>query len=284
MSDAREPGLRRSLLFVPGNRPDRFGKAIASGADIVCLDLEDGVREADKQAARDHTLEFLAAERPSCEIAVRVNALQTLAGLRDVLTLAESDALPDLIILPKVEAAEEIEWAARLMGGSGQPAGIVSFVETLTGLARLERIAAVPANTMLGLGTADLASDMDVTMQWAPMMLARMQLVQAAKREKLGAIDGAWLQLQDVEGLMDETRRVAALGYTTKVCIHPRQVAHVHAALAPDERYVREARELVAAYEAADSGVIQYNGRMVDLPIVNSARRQLRLWEAVKRG
>lgn len=284
MSDARGPGLRRSLLFVPGNRPDRFGKAIASGADIVCIDLEDGVREADKQAARDHALEFLAAERPSCEIAVRVNALQTLAGLRDVLALAESDALPGLIILPKVEAAEEVEWAARLMGGSGRPPGIVSFVETLAGLARLERIAAVPANTMLGLGTADLASDMDVTMQWAPMLLARMQLVQAAKREKLGAIDGAWLQLQDVEGLMDEARRAAALGYTTKVCIHPRQVAYVHAALAPDERCAREARELVAAYEAADSGVIQYNGRMVDLPVVNSARRQLRLWEAAKRG
>lgn len=268
------------MLFVPGNRADRFGKAAASGADIVCLDLEDGVRGPDKRVARTCVLEFLANNRPGCEIAVRINALQTQAGALDLLQLAQSGVYPDLIILPKVESAEEIGWVSRLLGESRPSPGVVPLVETLAGLSRLESLAMAPGIAMLGLGTADVAAEMGVAMDWEPLLLARLQLVQAACRARVGAIDGAWLQIDDDDGLARETRRAAALGFTAKVCVHPKQVVGVHLALAPAEEQVLQARELIAAFEAAGSGACQFRGRMIDLPVVNLARRQLGLWEA----
>lgn len=280
MTRAPRTGLRRSLLFVPGNRADRFAKAVASGADIVCMDLEDGVRGPDKLTARTCVLEFLANNRPECEIAVRINALQTQTGALDLLQLAQSGVYPDLVILPKAESAEEIVWVSRLLSESRRSPGIVPFVETLTGLSRLESLAMAPGIALLGLGTADLAVDMGVAMDWEPLLLARLQLVQAASRARVRAIDGAWLQIDDGDGLIRETRRAAALGYTAKVCVHPRQVEGVHVGLAPSEEQVLQARELIAAFEAAGSGACQFRGRMIDLPVVNLARRQVLLWEA----
>lgn len=282
MTRAQQTGLRRSLLFVPGHRADRFGKAIASGADIVCLDLEDGVPGPDKPAARACVLEFLANNRPTCEIAVRINALKTQTGTRDLLQLAQSGAYPDLVVLPKVESAEEVVWVSGLLGESRPAPGIAPFVETLAGLSRLESLARAAGVELLGLGTADLAADMGVAMDWEPLLLARLQLVQAASRARVAAIDGAWLQFDDREGLVSETRRSAALGYTGKTCVHPKQIADVHATFAPDEGQALQARELIAAFEAAGSGACQFRGRMIDLPVVNSARRQLRLWEAAQ--
>lgn len=276
---ARKIGPRRSLLFVPADRPERFTKAAASGADIVCLDLEDGVQPAAKAAARTHMLEFLNGERVSCELAVRINALQTQAGLQDLLALANSALLPDLIVLPKVESPDEIEWVARLTGAARMSPGIVALVESPKGLTRLNGIATASATTLLGLGTADLAASMNVTMEWEPMLLARMQVAQAAALAGIGAIDGAWLQLDDTQGLAQESRRAAALGFTAKLCIHPKQVPSVHATFAVNDRQAEEARRLITAFEAAGGCPLQLNGRMVDLPVVISARRRLRLWE-----
>lgn len=278
----RTAGPRRSLLFVPGSRPERFPKAIASGADIVCLDLEDGVPPADKPAARAQVLQFLDEHRPPCELAVRINALQTQAGLRDMLALASSHTLPGLIVLPKVESPDELEWVARLLGESRTAPGIVALIESPKGLARLNSIATAPFTTMLGLGTADLAASMNVTMEWAPMLLARMQMAQAAALGGVAAMDGAWLQLEDCDGLADEAKRAAALGFTAKMCIHPKQVQAVHAALAIDEQQASAARDLIAAFEAAGGRAIQFNGRMVDLPVVDAARRRLRMWQGSK--
>jgi (S)-citramalyl-CoA lyase len=272
--------LRRSLLFVPGNRPERFDKAIASGADIVCLDLEDGVQPDDKPFARAKVIDYLAGSDPPCEIAIRVNSVRTLVGVRDILALVEASTRPDLVIVPKAESADELTWVSGLLGESRTPPGLIPLIETLKGVAHAQQIAATPATRLLGLGTADLAAEMGVTMDWEPMQLARLQTVQAAKRAGVPAIDGAWLQLDDLEGLAEEARRSAALGYSAKVCLHPKQVGAVHLAFSPTAEQVEQARELIAAFEAAGSGVFQFRGRMVDLPVVAQARRKLELWEA----
>jgi len=268
------------MLFVPGNRFDRFDKAVASRADIVCLDLEDGVQLSDKALARASVLEYLGKDRPHCEIAVRINSPRTQIGLQDILSLAQAGAYPDLIVVPKVESAAEVAWVWAILGESRLPPGIVPFVETLKGIALVEDIAASTGAAMIGLGTADLSAEMGVMMDWEPMLLARSQLIHAAKRAGVGAIDGAWLQIDDLDGLTNEARRSASLGYTCKVCLHPRQVDALHIAFAPDDEQLQNARELIAAFEAANSGVCLFKGRMVDLPVLESARRQLRLWEA----
>jgi citrate lyase beta subunit len=274
--------LRRSVLFVPGNRSDRFDKAVASGADIVCLDLEDGVQVSDKPQARGRVLEYLAGARPHCEIAVRINSPRSQFGLQDLLGLAQAVTCPDLVVVPKVESAAEVAWVSEILGEHRPPPGIVPFVETVEGVTLVGNIAAAAATAMVGLGTGDLSVDMGVTMDWEPMLLARLQLVQAAKKARVPALDGGWLQVDDLAGLALEAQRSAALGYTAKVCLHPRQVDTVHMAFTPDEVQIRQARELIAAFEAAESGVCLFKGRMVDLPVVESARRQVQRWEAAK--
>lgn len=272
--------LQRSVLFVPGSRADRFDKAVTSGADIVCLDLEDGVQPSDKIQARTKVLEYVAGNRPDCQIAVRINSPRTRVGLQDILALIEATRYPNFVMLPKVESQAELEWVSGLLGESRHAPPVIPLVETLKGLARVDEIAAATCTAIIGLGTGDLAADMGVTMDWEPMLLARQQLVQAAKRAEVAAMDGAWLQVDDLEGLANEVRRSAALGFTVKPCLHPRQVETVHAAFTPADEIVQAARELVAAFEAAGTGVFLFKGRMVDLPVVEQARRQVALWES----
>ena len=225
-------------------------------------------------------VEYLASNRPQCETAVRVNSARTLVGVRDLLALVDARICPDLIVVPKTESAVELDWISGLLGESGLSPGLLPFVETLKGISFIDEIASAPCTVLLGLGTGDLSAEMGVTMDWEPMQLARLQLVQAAKRAGVPAMDGAWLQFDDLEGLAAEVRRSAALGYTAKVCLHPKQVSAVHVAFSPTAEQLEQARELVAAFEAADSGVFLFKGRMVDLPIVALARRQLELWES----
>lgn len=268
------PYLRRSLLFVPGNRPDRFMKAAASGADMICLDLEDAVPAPERDAARASVLAFLATRKTACEVAVRINTLRSKAGLTDVLALASAGA--DIIAVPKVESAAELEILSACL-----PGPFLALIESLRGLDRADEIAAAPGVAMVGLGTADLAAEMGVTMDWEPMQLARLLLIKAAKKAGVQAMDGAWVKLADTDGLKAETRRAAALGFTVKPCLHPNQVGAVHEALAPSADDAAHARKIVEAFQAAGGKAVQVDGRMIDVPVANAARRTLAIWERV---
>lgn len=270
---------RRSLLFVPGTRPDRFGKAASSGADMICLDLEDAVPPSQKSAARSHVMEYLQRANAACDVSVRINTLRSREGLEDLLALGSSDARPALVAIPKVESAAEIEIVRSALFRENVSPEIIALVESLCGLERVNEIARAPGVAIVGLGTADLSAEMGTTMEWMPMLLARMQLVQAAKAARIRALDGAWLQLDDSEGLESETRQAAALGFTAKVCLHPHQIQTVHAALQPTREAIEQAREIVAAFEASAGAAVQLRGRMIDLPVVEAAQRLLGDWE-----
>jgi len=277
----------RSLLFAPGSRPERFDKAARSGADAICLDLEDGVLPADKAEARDHVRHYLrtraavtgVASDSSPVICVRINSVRTHAGLVDLLTLAALDASPDFVVIPKVESAAELEVVRSALAeertASGPPPLLIALVETLRGIEAVMEIGRAPDVAMIGIGTADLALQMDVSMDWEPLLLARLQVVQAAKSAGIQALDGAWLQLDDANGLDAEARRAAALGYTAKICLHPKQIETIHSALGPTVADLQEARATIAAFENGEQGAMRVDGKMVDLPIVEAARRTL---------
>jgi citrate lyase beta subunit len=267
-------------LFVPGVRPERFAKAAASGTDMVCLDLEDAVAVEQKAVARSHVLDYLQRASTACELVVRVNSTRSRVGLEDLLALASAPALPQLLALPKVESAAEIEIVRSVFAERGAPPDIIALVETLRGIELIREIARAPGVAMIGLGTADLAAEMGVSMAWAPMQLPRSQLVQAAKAARVKALDGAWLQLDDAAGLAAETRQAAALGFSAKVCLHPRQIDTVHDSLRPADTEIELARDIVDAFEASPHGAAQFRGRMLDLPVVEAARRMLADWGA----
>lgn len=277
-SEAALP-LRRTLLFVPGDRPERFEKAVASGADVVCIDLEDGVALANKEPARRNIAQKLPQCPASCEIAVRTNSIRTRAGIDDLLALCNASTMPRLIALPKVESAAEVALVSAVLHDAGKQAEVIAMIESLQGLSQVADIAQAESVAMLALGTADLASEMTVSMDWAPMLLARLQLVQAAKRARVIAIDGVWTNFEDDAGLTSETRRSIEIGFDSKACIHPRQIAVVHRAMRPDNETLANDRELVATFERAGGSATGFKGRMIDKPLADAARRRIALFE-----
>ncbi len=264
------------MLFVSGEKSERFAKAMASGADLVCIDLEDAVHPERKAAARVQVLQWLLdnpAPADGPRRALRVNGLRTLEGLRDLLAVADAGPAVDVLILPKTEAAADLHTLQAWL-----PASVKAFVALIeTPLAIEQAHAIAQAGARLGalmLGGADLTADLGARLDWDGVIGARSRLVNAAKACALQAWDVPYLDVADGAGLEAETRRVIGLGFDCKSAIHPQQLAPIHAAFRPAEAELAWARELLASMPAGGaSGAFLFQGRMVDAPVLRRARR-----------
>ena len=265
---------RRSWLFTPATRPDRFARAGEAGADVLIIDLEDAVAPGDKDRARAAALAHLDAGRGTAPIqALRVNGLRTRAGLDDLRLLLESRTGPDAVILPKVETPDEPRLVDAWLAEAGSPAALVALVESARGVEAAPEIArSTPRLSALMFGAADLAADLGAPAAWEPLLYARSRVVAAAATAGLDAIDAPYFDLKDQAGLEAELRAAVALGFAAKAAIHPGQVAAINAALTPSAAAVAEAREILAQNEA---GVGVVGGRMVDEAVARHARRIL---------
>ncbi|RHW16848.1 CoA ester lyase [Sphingomonas gilva] len=269
----------RSLLFVPGDRPDRFAKALQSSAEVVCADLEDAVAQNAKAEARRSVLELLE-EGDTERLAIRINGVVTLAGLADIASLADASRLPRAIMLPKVEHARDLEIVAQLLDrrvdGHCAPA-LIALVETPRGIADAANIARSPHCSALMFGGADLAAALGVEMHWEPLFAARSAITLAAAAAGVPAIDVPHVNLNDADGLATEAARARSLGFCAKAAIHPSQLDAIHAAFRPSESSVSEARAAIAAFDAAGGSAIQFGGRLLEAPIIARFRRMLDL-------
>lgn len=271
---APDIALARSILFVPGHRPDRFAKALATGADAVVIDLEDAVPPGEKAAARAAALARPAAPA-GVALGIRMNPLPTPDGIADLAALLAAAEAPDFLMLPKVEAAEELRIVARAFARHARAPQLVALIESAEGLAHAGAIAAEPGCAALGFGGVDLAADLGCQVAWEPLLPHRAALVAAAARGGRGVVDVPFLALDDEAGLAEETRRVQALGFTGKLAIHPRQVATIQAVLTPPAEQVAWARRILDAMDQAAGGVCVVDGKMVDAPVARAARRVL---------
>lgn len=267
----------QSMLFVPGNRPDRFAKALASGADSVCIDLEDAVPNGEKAEAR---LAAIGAIGLDPRIAIRINALSTRFGLADLLALAEAPLRPSLLYLPMVESPAEIAIARQVLADAR--VGFVPLLETVKGIDNAAAIAAETAVAMLMLGGADLSVQLGVALAWEPLQLARAKLVMAGAGAGKGVIDVPWVQFDDMDGLADETRRAKALGFAAKAAIHPAQIAVIHDVLRPTAAEIEEAREAAKLFAEAGGAAVRFRGKMLDNPIMARYRQILTIGEQRK--
>ncbi|MEH3118853.1 MAG: itaconate degradation C-C-lyase RipC [Methylorubrum populi] len=264
----------RSLLFTPATKPERFGKAAAVGADALILDLEDAVASGDKDAARRTALDHLARTRDDIPLrALRINAIETRAGLADLAALLDGEAEPDLVVLPKVEDAGTLHIADRLLAAAGKRAGLIALIESARGLAALDGIAgATPRLAGLMFGAADMAADLGADTAWEPLLHARSRLVAAATLSGLTTIDTPFFDIRDGDGLARETKAAVTLGFAAKAAIHPGQIATINAHLTPSPAVVDVARRILA--ENA-KGVGTVDGRMIDEAVARKARRTL---------
>ncbi|MGE0211791.1 MAG: CoA ester lyase [Parvibaculaceae bacterium] len=265
----------RCMLFVPGNRPDRFQKAVAASPDGVILDLEDAVGPGEKDAARRQVGAFLAERAKGAPVLVRINALGTPAALADLLALADGSIRPDGLLLPKVEDRRDLDLVRATLGSRLVP--MLGLIETVRGLRHVDAIAeGFGADGAIAFGGADLSAELGCDFAWEPLLLARCRVVAAAAGAGIPAFDVPFLGIKDEAGLIAETERVRALGFAAKLAIHPAQVAPIAKAFSPSPEAVAAARRIVEAFEAATGEAIQVDGKMVDVPLYKSAQRTLK--------
>lgn len=271
IQDTPADSIVRTALFVPGSRPERFAKALACGADAVIVDFEDAVEASLKALARDNLEAFLGAN-PEARVRVRVNAAGDPEQAAD---LQLCGRLPGVIgiLLPKAERAMQV----RIAASSGKP--VWPLIESARGLLALGEIAACEGVERLTFGGLDLALDIGMSSgtQAAAVVYDQVRLsllLHSRVNDLQPPLDTVFPAFDDAEGFAATIRHGRDLGLLGALCIHPRQVAVVHAALAPGADELDWARRVV---EAAQGGAaaFQVDGQMVDAPVLARARRLL---------
>ena len=258
--------LARSLLFVPGNRPERFAKAAASGAHLIVLDLEDAVSPDDKGVARDAISTWLTAGNPGI---TRINAAETLWYATDLAMLA---ALPQAaVMLPKADATSVTRTVAALPG-----CPLIALVETVKGYRELTQVAGIPGVVRIAFGSVDFGTETGIADIGEAMTAIRTRIVLESCFAGLAApIDGVSVSIDDHDTILHDATRSRQFGFGGKLCIHPRQVPVVNAAFRPSADEIDWARRVLAATEASKGSATTVDGKMIDKPVVDKARRVL---------
>lgn len=270
----------RSFLFVPANRPERFGKALASGADVVIIDLEDAVAPESKADACTQLVagfkQMATSER--ARVVVRINATTTawhgndLAQLQTLIRLGLS-----AVMVPKAESATGLTQVAATLGAG---CALLPQVETLVGLDAVNELTHAPQVLRLVFGNIDFQADLGLNCDAdeAELQPVRLALVMASRRAGLSApVDGVTLATQDAAQLQADVARSRRCGLAGKLCIHPAQVAGVNATFTPSAYEVAWAQRVVSGFEASAGAVFRLDGHMIDAPVVLLARRKLSL-------
>lgn len=275
----------RSLLFVPGDRPERFGKAMASGADAVILDLEDAVAPSAKGRARDAVAALLAGaggdRTAPCAIFVRINPLETADIADDLAAAAGADA----IVLPKAEGAESV---VRLDALLEQPDTLILPIATETPKAVFQLgTYAGSSKRLCGLtwGAEDLPAAIGAATSrepdgryTPPYQIVRAMALFAAHAAGVAALDTVYPVLDDADGLAAYAARAARDGFTGMLALHPAQIDAINSAFTPSAAAIEAARRIVEAFaHAPGAGALQVDGRMVDAPHLKQAQRMLSL-------
>ncbi len=275
---------RRSLLFVPGLRPDRYAKALEVGADIVCVDIEDAVALDRKDEGRRLSLPLFAQDtHPQVERMLRINGLSTLHGLKDLQAILECLAPPPSIMVPKVKSAEEIQLLDALLSTSlTKHIRFCVIIETNQGLERAHEIArASDRIDSLILGAVDMSAELRCEKSWEPLLYTRSRLVHAAAGAGIDLLDVPYLNLEDLKGLRQEAMACARLGFTGKASIHPTQIPIIHEAFTPTPDQIAKARTVVAAFERDKTGLVVLDGELIELPVVRSMYRVIAIAERI---
>lgn len=306
-----QPVVPSTFLFCPGNRPDRYDKALRSGAPGIIIDLEDAVPEADKASARRDAFAWLAAlgtdaADPSSRtgsgvagsdgvrveaaasdpgrsdrssrplIALRIGSPTTPAGLEDLYAFVHAGPMPALhtIVLPKVADATEVRLLASQLLRAAPALRLMPLIETPEGVRSVAAIArAHPAVSCIGFGAADYCVEAGIAFAWEALLHVRSRLVFDCAGTGVGLLDVPFLDLADDAGLRQECARVKALGFLGKLAIHPSQVVPILQSFAPGPAEAAWARRVVAGFESAGRRACTVDGKMVDEPVYLQALR-----------
>ncbi len=276
MKDAGTIRPRRSFIFAPGLRPEMFPKALSSGADIVCVELEDGIAPKDKDAARGNAMALFAKPQADdgVERIVRINCLREQFGLLDVQAVLDTSTPPPALMLPKVRTPDEIVWLDTLLSERGHPTRLHVIIETNAALEAVHEIArASPRIDALFFGGVDMAAELRCRNAWEPLLYARSRVIHAAASIGVDAIDVPYLDLEDMDGMVREAELARDLGFSGKGSIHPKQIGPLNAVFTPDGNAVARARRIIDTFAQADTGLVVIDGKLIEKPVLREMHR-----------
>ena len=265
-----------NFLFVPGTRPERFSKALDSGADAVVLDLEDAVPEEGKEEARNAIRAAWSGftHEQKNRLVIRTNSPGTKFYAADLILAQELNV--SCILIPKSESLDQINGAALILPNTA----IIPMIETALGLDHLSEIANSNQVIRLALGNLDLQADLGMVCDQdeTELQTARYQIVLASRLAQIAPpIDGVTPSTDDTARISNDAQRAKRMGFGAKLCIHPKQVSLVKAAFMPSEQEITWAQRVIEADKNAKGGAVKLDGRMIDRPVVLLAKRTIAL-------
>jgi citrate lyase subunit beta/citryl-CoA lyase len=257
--------LQRSYLFVPANRPDRFDKALASGADVVIVDLEDAVPPEGKDAARADVDAWLTGSKP---VVLRINSTDTPWFQKDLELCRRAGVAA--VMLPKAESPSDI-------AALGLDLRVIPLIESAVGLDNVRSIAAAPGVHRLAFGAIDFQLDLSMRATYADLLFFRSQIVLASRLASLdGPIDSPSIVIDDLDVVGNESDSARRLGFGAKLCIHPKQVDIVNRAFSTTAAEREWARRVVEIAAASGCAAVALDGKMIDRPVIRRAEAILR--------
>ena len=267
---------RRSFIFTPGLRPDMYPKALASGADIVCVELEDGIAPKDKAEAREKALALF--EQPQAddgvERIVRINSMRERFGIEDVSAILASKTPPPALMMPKVRTPDEVVILDQLLTEAGHETRLHVIIETNEGLGAAFEIAKCSDRIdAMFFGGVDMAAELRCQNNYDALLYARSRVVHASAAAGLDVIDVPYLDLDDPDGMRVEAERVRDLGFSGKGSVHPKQIAALNEVFTPSEAQITRARRIISEFEKANTGLVVIDGKLIEKPVLRDMYR-----------
>ena len=267
---------RRSFIFTPGLRPDMYPKALASGADIVCVELEDGIAPKDKAEAREKALALF--EKPQAddgvERIVRINSMRERFGIEDVNAILASKTPPPALMMPKVRTPDEVVILDQLLTEAGHETRLHVIIETNEGLeAAFEIAKCADRIDAMFFGGVDMAAELRCQNNYDALLYARSRVVHASAAAGLDVIDVPYLDLDDPDGMRVEAERVRDLGFSGKGSVHPKQIAALNEVFTPSEAQITRARRIISEFEKANTGLVVIDGKLIEKPVLRDMYR-----------
>ena len=270
--------VRRSFIFTPGLNPEMFPKALASGADMVCIELEDGIAIKDKDEARKNTINALKNLKINndVELVVRVNCQRTKPGLLDLEAFISNKLNVKALMLPKVKTPDEITFIDDLLTDCNMDTDLHVIMETNEALENIYDIAHASKRIVaLYFGGVDMAAELRVPNSYENLIYARSKLVHAGASVGIDVIDVPYLDLEDMDGMKKEAELVRNLGFTGKGSIHPKQINILNEVFTPSKEEIIKAKRIIDQFNASDTGLVVIEGKLIEKPVLREMKRRI---------
>ena len=269
---------RRSFIFCPGNKPDMIPKALNSGADMVCIDLEDAIIPEHKDISRSSTIRaFEDISVPNgVETLIRINDVNTIDGKADIKAILQSNNTASGLMLPKIQNVNEIIDLEKKIKLANKNLNLHIIIETNKALENAWLIAqSSPLIKSLLFGGVDMSADLGCNGDWMSLLYARSRVVHAAAGAGIDSIDVPFLDLEDMEGMMQEAQKSKNLGFSGKGSIHPKQIASLNKVFTPSESEIEYANKVIKAFNEAADGLVVVDGKLIEKPVLRTALKTI---------